>query len=488
MPSGKEQSCVFSRLTIFLLILAAGTASPAQRLTTLASFDATTTGSNPYLESLVQGLDGNLYGTSQGGITQGGTVFKITPNGTLTIVYNFCSQPSCADGSLTLGGLLLATDGNFYGTTARGGANDKGTVYRVTPEGTLTTLYSFCAKTNCTDGSYPFAGLVQAADGNFYGTASDGGSGANCTSGRPCGTVFKITLGGTLTTLYGFCDQPSCADGSEPLAGLIQATDGSIYGTTYEGGAFGNGTIFRITRGGTLTTFHSFEFDGANLYAGLLQSTDGSFYGTTYEGGGGRGSYGTVFKITSQGSERYEYFRGSNGARPEAGLVQGTDGNLYGTTDAGGSGNHINGGRGTVFKLTSAGTPLTLYSFCLQTGCLDGDGPGGGLVQGTDGNFYGTTTAGGAHKNGTVFSLSLGLGPFVKMLPTSGKVGTTVFILGTNLTGSTAISFDSITAAFTVVSGSEITTTVPTGAISGTVQVTTPGGTLSSNVPFRVTP
>jgi len=482
-----------STLALFLLCATMAIASRAQTFTTLASFDESTTGVNPYPVALVQGLDGNFYGTaSQGGANGGGTVFKIAPDGGLTTFYSFCAQVNCTDGGDPVAGLVLATDGNLYGTTVGGGANERGTVFKITPSGTLTTIYSFCAQTNCADGSIPFAGLVQAADGNFYGTTEVGGRGSSpsCGNGAGCGTVFKLTLSGTLTTLYSFCTQPSCTDGSLPLAGLVQATDGSLYGTTSQGGAYGVGEVFKVIRSGTLTTLQSFDYNG-NPYAGLVQARDGSLYGTTNGCSDGVcNGDGTVYKVTQKSQLVADRFNGADGAAPSAGLVQGTDGNFYGTTTAGGSDNLCNGrkGCGTLFKLGPTHVLTALYSFCVQTGCPDGSVPAGGLVQGTDGNFYGTTAGGGANNNGTVFSLSVGLGPFVKTLPTSGTVGASVIILGTNLTGTTNVSFNGTAATFTVVSSSEITTSVPTGATSGTVQVTTPSGVLLSNVAFRVTP
>jgi uncharacterized repeat protein (TIGR03803 family) len=468
----------------------------AQTFTTLHSFDRADGGFPS--AGLVQATNGNLYGTTrEGGYTANGsaegTIFKITPGGTLTTLYKFCLESGCTNGSWPYAGLVQATNGNFYGTTNQGGANGQGTVFKITPGGTLTTLYSLCSQTNCTDGADPEAGLVQAANGDLYGTTERGGSINNG------GTVFRITPGGTLTTLYSFCSQSGCPDGAGP-GGLAQATDGNLYGTTASGGANGGGgggyagTVFRITPGGTLTTLYSFCSqsgcaDGADP-DGLVQDTNGDFYGTTSSGGAN--GYGTVFKIAPSGTltTLYSFCTQSgcpDGANPYAGLVQANDGNLYGTTTFGGA-NAGGGYAGTVFRITPGGTLTTLYSFCSQTNCADGAGPFDGLVQDTNGDFYGTTYGGGTHDDGTVFRLSVELGPFVKTLPTSAKVGKAVKILGTDLTGATSVSFNGTAAVFTVVSSSLITTTVPAGATSGQVQVMTPSGTLSSNVPFRVLP
>jgi len=191
-------------------------------------------GANPFYAALVQGLDGNLYGTTSARGAHGkGTVFRITPGGTVTTLYSFCAKSKCADGSTPYGGLVLGTDGNFYGMTFIGGTLNAGTVYKITPTGKLTTLHSF----SFTDGYNPYDALVQGSDGNFYGTTTYGGT-------HLIGNVFKMTPQGVVTNLHSF----NSSDGSEPEAGLIQGTDGNFYGTTYTGGATGSyGTAFKIT-------------------------------------------------------------------------------------------------------------------------------------------------------------------------------------------------------------------------------------------------
>jgi uncharacterized repeat protein (TIGR03803 family) len=360
------------------------------------------------------------------------------------------------------------------------------------PAQTFTTLHNFNG-----DGAAPYAGLIQGTDGNFYGTTQSGGTSGVCGTGG-CGTVFKITPSGGLSTLHSFV----YTDGFNPSAGLVLGANGEFYGTTRGGGTDGTcgggcGTVFKITQSGNLTSLHSFDYqDGIQPVAGLVQGTDGNFYGTTQYGGTGNSNGGTVFQITSGGALNTIYnfcTQGGNactdGSEPNVELAQGTDGNFYGTTIYGGTGTrHL----GTVFSITSSGALTTLHSFCLRLNknglCKDGRVALGALVQGTNGTFYGTTSGGGNTDTGTVFSLSVGLGPFVETNPRSGKVGASVKILGTNLTGATSVTFNGTTATFTVKSKSEITTAVPTGATTGPVQVVTPGGTLSSNVPFRVMP
>ncbi len=446
-------------------LVATGVGSAQATFTSLLSFNGTN-GAYPYYVYLVQGTDGNLYGTaSYGGVNNGGTVFKLTTAGKLTTLYNLCSMESCADGSQPAAGLVLASNGYFYGTTVSGGANGQGTVYRITAAGKLSPLHSF----NNTDGANPYVGLIQATNGNLYGTTSGGGIDG-------LGSIFEINPVRTFRSLHSFAP----GDGEYPDARLVQGTDGLFYGTTYLS------WVFKITAAGKLTTVVP-TTQGSGPTGALIQATNGKFYGTT-SAGGAYNDGGTVFEMTPGGvaSTIYNFCLLSNcadGETPLAGLVQATDGNLYGTTSAGGA----NSG-GTIFKITTAGKLTTLYSFCSQTGCTDGASPYEGLLQATNGTLYGTTYSGGTDDFGTVYSLSVGLGPFVQTVPTSGKVGAPVIILGNNLTGATSVSFNGTAATFTVASGSEIKTTVPAGATTGPVEVTTSKGTLKSNVIFRVTP
>jgi uncharacterized repeat protein (TIGR03803 family) len=397
-----------------------------------------TDGASPYA-GLVQATDGNFYGTTYtGGASsncQGGcgTVFRITPGGTLTTLHSF----DWYDGASPTDALVQGTDGNFYGTTYGGGAEPRvGTVFKITPGGALTTLYSFCAQANCTDGQQPYAGLVRGSDGNFYGTTLEGGANTGCSLGAgTCGTVFKITPGGTLTTLYSFCAQAGCADGGNPYAGLVQASDGNFYGTNFGRGANGYGTVFKITPAGALTALYSFCSqtncaDGQYPYAGVVQATDGNFYGSTSAGGGGAYHQGgTVFKVTPSGTLTtiYNFCSQPNctdGDSSVARLVQASDGAFYGTTLHGGAFCVPNSGCGTVFRITAGGILSTLYSF--DDGS-DGGKPLAGLVQASDGNFYGAATYGanpactaGLGGCGTVFRLT---GPH--LIPTTTVVTST---------------------------------------------------------------
>ncbi len=358
------------------------------KLTTIHNFGYTVTDGVDPLAGLVQAIDGNFYGTTyEGGVSNVGTVFKMDSSGNLTTLYGFAGN---SGGFGPAADLIQAADGNFYSTTTSGGTSNLGTVFKMGSSGNLTTLQSF----GYTDGAYPDAALIQASDGNFYGTTYSGGTGLSC---RPniafmetggCGTVFKMHSAGNVTTLYSFTGG---SDGSHPTASLIQASDGNFYGTTAGGGASNYGTVFRMDSLGNLTTLHSFAgspTDGA-YPLGLVQAIDGNFYGTTVSGG--TSNYGTVFKMDSAGNltTLYSFTGGSDGANPAAGLIQATDGNFYGTTFNGGASNF-----GTVFKMDSAGTLTTLHS--LVGSPSEGASPSAGVIQATDGDFYGTTAGGGA--------------------------------------------------------------------------------------------
>ncbi len=378
--------------TVSLIYVMTAIVSPAQNLTTLHDFAGRPNdGREPYA-GLVRGTDGNFYGTTYfGGATDNGTVFQMTPNGSVTILHSFTNNGS--DGCRPTAGLVQGSDGNFYGTTSFCGSGSGGTVFKITPSGTLTALHNF--EPGQGDAGDPYAGVIQASDGNFYGTTTAGGT------QHGNGTVYKITPNGTVTVLHSF----ACTDGCAPFGGLVQGSDGNFYGTTRDGGTNGYnyGTVFKIDANGSFTLLHTFDGnDGGEPYAALIQATDGNFYGTA-TGAGAHGA-GTIFKITPGGTltSLYSFCAGgfpcADGQSPYAMLVQATDGNFYGTTYVGGANNV-----GTIFEITSQGALTTLHSF--NGG--DGAGPEDGLVQGTNGNFYGTTSTGGANGDGTVFELQL---------------------------------------------------------------------------------
>jgi len=496
-----EQNWATRAFAVFLLCSTSAITLSAQTLTTLHTFSGVD-GADP-AAPLIQGIDGNIYSTTvYGGINQisYGTVFNVTMSGAVTTIYSFCSQSGCTDGYNPQGGVVQYTDGNLYGTTSSGGAYGHGSIFKVTPSGTLTTLYSFCSQGGCPDGDTPFAGLVVANNGALYGTTQLGGSANN-------GAAFKITPAGVFTSLHDFGTQIGYTDGIYPIAALVLGASGNLYGVTEGGGHHGGGTFYSLTPSGGFTTLYSFCSppacaDGNSPTNALILGKDGNFYGTTKDGGAINGNFvggGIVFKITPKGSLTLLYTFCSqatctDGEYPTGALVQANDGNFYGTTSHGGTNNtesFCGGiGCGTIFNITTRGTFATLYNFCRLSNCADGGTPNAAMLQDTNGILYGTTHDGGASGQqfsyGTVFSLSMGLGAFVETQPTSGKVGATIEILGTNLTGATSVTFNGHSATFTVLSSSEITTAVPSGATTGIVKVLTPSGTLSSNIRFRI--
>jgi uncharacterized repeat protein (TIGR03803 family) len=420
---------------------------------------------------------GNLYGTtSQGGASNLGTVFKLDPAGTETVLHSFGGQP---DGGNPAAGLVRDASGNLYGTTSQGGTSNLGTVFKLEPTGTETVLYSFGGEP---DGAVPLANLIRDAAGNLYGTTSQGGT-ANL------GTVFKLDPAAKETVLYSFVGGPT--DGADPVAGLIEGAAGSFYGTTFEGGTGpchrnphykiemppSCGTIFKLDTAGMETVIYSFtgDPDGANPAASFVRDTSGNFYGTTSAGGNlciiipgpwpstpTTGIYcGTIFKLDTTGTETVLHrFNGQpDGAVPLAGLVLDTAGNLYGTTSQGGAGGCTvssgplggpkNLGCGSVFKLDASGTETVLYSFS-GTG-LDWH-PQAQLALDAAGNLYGTTTQGGVTGNacgiygcGVVFELGADVVPPPASPPTfsppSGNYTSTQSVTISDSTGDSAIYY-----------------------------------------------
>ncbi|MGA2903955.1 MAG: choice-of-anchor tandem repeat GloVer-containing protein [Candidatus Korobacteraceae bacterium] len=416
----------------------------------LHSFDLSGGGVNPEA-GLIFDAAGNLYGTTTVSGTYGqGTAFELTPAAgggwTEKVLYNFGSNG--ADGSGPYAGLIFDGAGNLYGTTYEGGTYGWGTAFELTPSvgggWTEQVLYSFCSQTNCTDGSYPFAGLIFDAAGNLYGTTARGGTSSGC-SGSGCGTVFELTPtaggGWTEQVLYSFCSQTNCTDGSYPFAGLIFDAAGNLYGTTFAGGIHpsctlsgyaGCGTVFELSPreggGWTETVLYSFGSgtDGGYPVAGLIFDAAGNLYGTTADGAYSSSCgqiCGTVFELTPTAdggwTEQvlYSFCSQTNctdGYGPYAGLIFDAAGNLYGTTIYGGI-----YGYGTVFELTpTAGggwTETALHSFGNDPAARveDGAGPFAGLIFDAAGNLYGTTYGGG---NGTTCGPS-GCGTVFEMTP-----------------------------------------------------------------------
>lgn len=342
--------------------------STAGAFTVIHHLNAATDGSYSQCD-LMQATDANFYGTCYSGGTYGnGTIFKIAANGTFTVLKHFISN---SDGALPYGGLVQNGDGNLYGMNRAGGANNSGTIYKITTVGVYTVIHSLA---DATEGSSPCGSLIKAADGNLYGMASAGGTFGG-------GTAFKITTAGVLTVLANF---NGAAQGNNPLETLVKGKDSAYYGTNSSGGAYGWGAIYKICAGAT-TTLHAMNkgVDGGVPKGSLLLASDGNFYGTNSDGG--PKGYGNIFKITPAGkySVLYNFNPSTDGGSPQGSLIQATDGNLYGLTSSGGS-----KAGGTVFKITLAGVYSVLHHFDYAT---EGNNPEGNLLQASDGNFYGMT-------------------------------------------------------------------------------------------------
>ena len=443
-----------SLLIVGVLLVSPWTAR-AQGTATLTTLAESTPASGELFDAgLVQGSDGNFYGTaSDGGVNTNnhGTVFRITPAGTVTNLHNF----SGPDGLFPAAALVQGTDGNFYGTTTQGGATyvdgnspGNGTVFRLTPTGVLTTLHSFTGYPG--DGQDPAGTLIQGSDGNFYGTTEGGGSVGG-------GTVFRMTPAGVLTVLYGLGNG---YDGAEPDAGVIQGSDGNFYGTTRLGG-HGAGTVFVLTPAGGYTALYSFPAlgttAGSDPVTSLVQGSDGNLYGTT-ETNGVDGA-GTVFQITPAGAFTNLYSFTGNNQTLNGALIQAKDGNFYGTTYFGGANS-----AGAVFQLTPAGAVTTIYSF---TGLgSEGGGPAAALVQGSDGNLYGTTQIGGQANDGTIYRLALGggsTGPVVTTPVVALTASTPEVTLGSGGAGVFTLTLSAAQASDVVVSY-----TIKGSAVNGT--------------------
>ena len=389
-----KKSSLWKMVCVVCMFCAAtAIASPAQTLTTLHNF-AGPEGATPSAP-MVLASDGNFYGTTiYGGAHGAGAVFKITPSGTLSLLYSFCSVHGyygCADGNAPLG-MVQGRDGNFYGVADQGGELNYagGTIFKLTPSGALTTLYSFCGIADCTAGQSPTS-IMQASDGNLYGVMANAGY-------NGLGDFYQMTTSGTFTELYDF----DGSAGKRPQTPLVEGHDGNLYGTAPSGGFQGAGTVFKISLSGNPTLLYNFCSqpnctDGGNPSAGLVLGTDGYFYGTTTSGGAYDG--GTIFKITPNGALTVLHsFNRPDGINVNAPLVEGRDGNFYGTASADGANND-----GTVFQVTPSGAFTNLYSFSGP----DGSTPDGGLIQTANGNFYGTTYSGGANNDGTVFKFQV---------------------------------------------------------------------------------
>ncbi len=403
------------------------TRAQAQSVDIFAGFDGTN-GAEP--STVVQATDGNFYAVTAGhtDALEFGNVIKITPAGEISTLYNFCSKPHCSDGAWPDTPPILGSDGNLYGVTSGGGSyllngGGWGIVYKLTLSGKLTVLHTFCTADPCLDGEGP-NGLVQAADGTLYGTTFEAGQ-------FDGGTLFKITPAGVFSVVHSFCSLANCADGQWPEFPPIQGTDGNLYGVTIEGGPAHAGVLYDLTPTGRFNVVHTFLCFGTACDRGgepvaVVQDAEKNLFGVT--AGGGINGNGTFFEITPAHSflNLYSFDSGVDG--PNRGLTLANDGNFYSAT------------QDTIFQLTPSGVETTLYTFS----CCTAEFPFTGLFQATNGNLYGAVQFYNSAWNGAIYSFSNGLSPLVETNPTMGKVGRSVIILGNGLTGTTSVTFNGV--------------------------------------------
>jgi uncharacterized repeat protein (TIGR03803 family) len=473
----KHHGTVLSLIAGTLLFVAAADAQTYKMLYTYPNTDVNDSGIT-WPSVLSQGQDGDLYSTIQtNGTTTFGTVYKMTTSGAYSAIYTFCTEaaPCTLSGGYPTGGVTLGFDGNLWGTTSGGGKDGAGTVFKITPAGALTKVYDF---TNAKDDSAPNYPPLQGQDGNMYGVSEE-------QYNTQYGSFFRLTTKGAMSP-HPF----NYTNGASPNL-PAQGNDGNFYGTTQSGGdaTCRCGVVYKATAGGTITVLHKFTgFASSTVYDGnrpigiLVQDSDGNFYGTTYQGG--KFNEGTIFKITPAGTYTLLYSFGSvagDGLFPIAALTVGTDGNLYGAASKGGK-----AGYGALYEITTAGKEKLLYSFCVVA-CTDGFVPTTPMVLHTDGIFYGNT-AGNSLGGSVFYSLKTGLKPFVKLVTWSAKVGATVEILGQGFTSATGVTFDGVAAKFNNISDTYMTAVVPAGAKTGVVTVKTFTSTMTGDRTFLVVP
>lgn len=439
-------------LIVFGVALAAAPLHAQFTLVDEYEFNCATGGCTPYdFGSLVQGSDGNLYGTTGGGGAHAfGTIFSVTTSGGYTDLWPFDGLT----GEYPNAALMLASDGNYYGTTPFGGVNTWGTLFRFTPPSTVTVLHNFTGL----EGN-AFAPPTQGKDGNLYGVTA-------------AAVAYSVTLNGTYKQL-------SNAPGG--LYGpLLLASDGNLYGAASSGGTFNNGAVFRMsTPSGAIKIIHSFTgADGADPQGGLTQASDGKLYGTTEQGG--PNDNGVIYKMNLNGTitvlHTFDVNGVSDGQFPIAGLLAASDGYLYGVNFRGGA-----GAEGTIFRITTGGTFSKLFD--LPTNA-PGIYPQSTLMQHTNGNIYGTTIQGGYAGNGIFFGL---IAPnLTQILKVAGPIfllpGGPVEILGNNLTHVVAVNFGGVSAPFTLGTDSVLSATVPNGALDGLVNVIYDTGLLTQTM------
>jgi uncharacterized repeat protein (TIGR03803 family) len=455
---------IVSRGVLFLAgVLSLAATLPAQTYKVLAYFNGMP--ASPEFPGLIaQSLGGSMLTTATDQTSDlHGVAFRVETSGALTVLHQF--DP--ATGDLASSGLTLGRDGEFYGATMFGGIGDAGSVYRMTPDGTVTTLHEFTGG----DESHPQAPPVESLYGDFYGTTSGDDS-------HP-GAIYKIDSSGVYTLLHTFTGK----DGSGPVAPLVQDPNNFwFYGAAADAGPSNVGTLFRISSTGQFQVLYNFDIAHGAYPVSLMRASDGNYYGAAYWGG--NGSNGVIFKLALPDTVTVlHYFNGNDGSGPVGNLVQATDGKLYGTTPGGGA--H---GFGTLFRIDLAtGALQVLYNFDLASGEA-----GVALIQHTDGYLYGDTSSGGTwngtNYSGTFFRYDAGLSPFITYLDCYGRVGETVTVLGEGFTSGTVVLFNGVPAQVTEVEPTFLKVQVPLGATTGYLTATTTKGVLQSNKVFVVRP
>jgi uncharacterized repeat protein (TIGR03803 family) len=455
----------FAWIASAVLIAGLLSAAPLQAQTFSVIHDftgGTTQPSFPAGGQPVQGRDGNLYGESYyGGTSNTGTIFRATPSGTVTVVHD--TEAGCGIRAIAAG-----NDGNIYGACNSTSAHPNGYIWKLTLTGTFTDLHNF----DGTDGANPLAPVL-GTDGNVYGVTEAGGA-------NNLGTFYKLVPSTSkLTTLYTF----GANNIGYNVGCWIQGTNGNFYCSSGSGGGNGDGALFSMSTTGKVTLLHTFAgepTDGSGG-AGIVQSPDGNFYGSTAYGG--TSNQGTIFKMTPSGAVTLLHsFNGTtDGGYPAQGISLGSDGNLYGTANDCAS---SCGTAWTAFRATRTGSFTVLHTF---NGSSNGALPDASMVEFTDGLFYGVCEQGGSSGDGTLWTINTGLKPFLNLSTTSGKVESTVGILGQDFDSSSVVKFNGVAATKITLSGTTyITATVPAGATDGKVTVTTGTTTLTSTQTFIV--
>jgi uncharacterized repeat protein (TIGR03803 family) len=482
MKSNYCQAKVPSMMAMLLIMLAVvvmfvGAAVPAQAQTptTLHAFQQGSTDACEPEDNIVQGRDGNMYGVGVFCGTNGtGAVYKISPAGAESVVFNFPSN-----WSFCFSGLTLGSDGNFYGTcfTNPGG---NGGIFKLTPAGVFTDLHDFTGANGDTE---PVYAPIQATDHNFYGVTGY--------YNFSCGNVYQLTSAGVYKNLHTFSGS-DCG----PASSLFQASDGNLYGTLFScalNGA-GPGCVYKISTAGVFKEIYGFASSTGDVpCTGVIPGKDGKLYGATQQGAAN--NFGNIYKLTTAGvhTDLHDFNNttdascGDNVGRTTVNLLQVTDGSFYGV-------NGINGpnGTGSIYKLTSANV---FTAFLFPNPPVDGNAPLSTLIQNTNGLVYGATPSGGPTScspcQGVFFSLATGDAAFVNLEPTekTGLVGASIGMFGQGFSSASVVKFGGVASTSVTLSGATyLTAKVPAGALTGAVTVTTGSTTLTSPQTFKVKP